>query len=93
MRWRYPQAGEATREWEEAFDDFGADIEELIDAGRYVVAVTRWYARGNGSGIVTDVRQADVFEVEEGKVVRVTLAYPDKHAALTVVGSAQEPMS
>jgi ketosteroid isomerase-like protein len=75
-------------QWEEAFDEFGADIEECIDAGRYVAVVTRWYATGKGSGIVTDLRQVDVFEVEDGKVVRVTLAYPDMHAALEAVGLA-----
>jgi len=76
-------------QWEEAFDDFGADIEEYIDAGRYVIAVTRWYARGEGSGVLTDVRQVDVFEVEDGRVVRVTLAYPDTPTALKAVGLAE----
>jgi len=79
-------------QWEEAFDDFGADIEEFIDAGRYVLAVTRWYARGKGSGIVTDVRQVDVFEVENGKVVRAALAYPDAQTALEAFGLVKEPL-
>jgi ketosteroid isomerase-like protein len=73
-------------QWEEAFDDFGADIEEFIDAGPYVVTSTRWYARGKGSGLVTDLRQADVYEIEDGKVVSVTLGYSDTAAALKAVG-------
>jgi ketosteroid isomerase-like protein len=76
-------------QWEQAFDDFGADIEEFIDAGRYVVAPTRWHARGKGSGVVIDLRQTDVFEVENGKVVRVTLGYADTSTALKAVGLAE----
>jgi ketosteroid isomerase-like protein len=72
-------------QWEDAFEDFGAEIEEYIDVGRFVVAVTSWHAEGKGSGIVTDLRQVDVFEVEDGKVVRVTLGYPDTETALKAV--------
>src|SRR4051794_16645387 len=67
-------------QWEHAFDDFAADIEELVDAGRYVVALTRWHARGKSSGVLIDVRQADVFELDNGKVVCVTLGYADTSA-------------
>jgi ketosteroid isomerase-like protein len=73
-------------QWDQAFDDFGADIEEFIDAGRYVVAITRWRALGKGSGVRLDRLQADVFEVQDGTVVRVTLGYVDKRAALIAVG-------
>jgi ketosteroid isomerase-like protein len=76
-------------QWEQAFDDFGADIEQFIDAGRYVVAPTRWHARGKSSEVVIDLRQTDVFEVENGKIVRVTLGYADTRAALKAVGLAE----
>src|SRR4051812_11399362 len=73
-------------QWEHAFDEFGADIEKYIDAGNYVVALTRWHARGKTSGVVLDLTQADVFEVADGKIVRVTLGYPDTRTALKAVG-------
>ncbi|HEY7836292.1 MAG TPA: nuclear transport factor 2 family protein [Solirubrobacteraceae bacterium] len=76
-------------QWEQAFDDFGAEIEEYIDAGRCVVAMTRWHARGKGSGVVTDLQQVDVFEFEDGKIVKVTLAYPDKGTALEAAGVSE----
>jgi uncharacterized protein len=76
-------------QWEQAFDELSADIDELIDAGRYVVAMTRWRARGKGSGVVIDVYQADVFQVDGGKVTSVTLGYPDKRTALKAVGLAE----
>jgi ketosteroid isomerase-like protein len=73
-------------QWEQAFDDFGADIEEFIDAGCHVVAITRWHALGKGSGISIDLHQADVFEIDKGKIVRVTLGYANGRAALKAVG-------
>jgi ketosteroid isomerase-like protein len=74
-------------QWEQDFDDFSADIEEFTDAGDFVVAVTRWRAKGRGSGLSLDLHAADVYELSEGKIVKVTLGYPpDKHAALKAVG-------
>jgi ketosteroid isomerase-like protein len=76
-------------QWDEAFDDLDADIEEFIDAGRHVVAMTRWRARGKGSGLAIDLYQADVYQVDDGKVTSVTLGYPDKRAALKAVGMTE----
>ena len=76
-------------QWAEAFDSFGADIEQYVDAGRYVVDVTRWHAKGVDSGVITEVRQADVFELENDKVVRVTLGFPNTSTALKAVGLAE----
>ena len=57
--------------------------------GDVVVCVTHWRAEGKSSGVSVDQRQADVFEVKDGMVVRVTLAYPDKAEALAAVGLAE----
>jgi ketosteroid isomerase-like protein len=73
-------------EWAGTFDELRAEVSEYIDAGDSVVCVTRWYGRGKASGLVIDQSQADVFELRQGKIVRVTLAYPDKAAALEAVG-------
>jgi ketosteroid isomerase-like protein len=73
-------------EWQESFDDFRAEISEYIDAGDDVVCVTRWTGRGKASDAVVDVSQVDVYELREGKIVRATLAYPDKTTALEAVG-------
>lgn len=77
-------------QWEQAFDEFTADIEDFIDAGDFVVAVTRWRAKGKGSGLALDLHAADVYEFKGRKIVKVTLGYPpDKHAALKDVGLAE----
>ena len=73
-------------QWYEAFDDFTAEIEEYIDAGASVVAMTRWRAEGKESGVALDQRTADVFEFADGKVVRVTMGYSNKADALKAVG-------
>jgi ketosteroid isomerase-like protein len=73
-------------EWRESFDDFRAEISEYIEVGDKVVCVTRWTGRGKASDAAVDVSQVDVYEVREGKIVRVTLAYPDKKTALEAVG-------
>jgi ketosteroid isomerase-like protein len=73
-------------EWRESFDDFRAEIQEYLGAGDYVVCFTRWTGRGKASDAVVDISQVDVYELREGKVVRATLAYPDKASALEAVG-------
>jgi ketosteroid isomerase-like protein len=74
-------------EWRESLDDFRADIRECIEAGDHVVCVTRWTGRGKASDAAVDNLQVDVYELRDGKVVRATLAYPDKVTALRSVGS------
>jgi ketosteroid isomerase-like protein len=75
--------------WLDAFGEITAEIEEYTDAGDHVVAVTHWQARGEGSGIVTDLHTADVYEFADGKIVAATIGYPDKAAALKAVGLAE----
>ena len=47
-------------EWRKNFDDFRAEIQEYIEAGDYVVCITRWTGRGKASDAVVDVCQVDV---------------------------------
>jgi ketosteroid isomerase-like protein len=72
--------------WRESFDDFQADIRECIEAGDHVVCVTRWTGRGKASDAAVDNLQVDVYELREGKIVRATLAYPDKTTAFEATG-------
>jgi ketosteroid isomerase-like protein len=73
-------------QWDAAFDTFTAEINEYIDAGDFVIVVTHWHATGRDSGLATDLHTADVYEFADGKIVRATTAYADKHAALEAVG-------
>ena len=77
---------QASTLWTDAFDQLRADVEEFIDAGDAVICAVRWHGRGKASGMSIDVRQFDVFEFRDGKIVRVTLGLKSKHEALDNVG-------
>jgi ketosteroid isomerase-like protein len=74
------------QQWLTAFDEFTMEIEEYIDAGDSVVCVTHSHAKGTASGLEIDMHAAEVYEFGDGQIVRVTLGYPDKGAALNAVG-------
>ena len=73
-------------QWQQSFPDLISNVEEFIDAGDAVVVVTRWHARGAGSGIGVDNLTADVYEFSDGLVIRATVGYATREAALKAVG-------
>jgi ketosteroid isomerase-like protein len=58
----------AYEHWASQFDDLRIELEELIDAGRAVVAVTRHHGRGRASGAAVQTVVAYVFTVRDGKL-------------------------
>jgi ketosteroid isomerase-like protein len=77
---------EAWTLWTAAFDELRADIEEMIDAGDAVIGAVHWQGRGKASGMSIDVRQFDVYELRNGKIVRATLGLKSETDALEVAG-------
>ena len=73
-------------QWDTAFGEFTAEVEEYVDAGEFVVTLTHWHAKGGASGLAIEQRTAELFTFADGQIVRVTLGYPDKGAALKAVG-------
>jgi ketosteroid isomerase-like protein len=76
-------------QWSEVFDDFGAEIYEYMGVGPHVVCDVRWYARGQTSQMPVDVRQTDVYELRDGKIIRITLGYATRAEALEAVGLSE----
>jgi ketosteroid isomerase-like protein len=76
----------AGEQWTQVFDEFKAEVYEYIDAHPWVVCDTHWYGKGRGSGVNVNLRQADAYEFQGGKVARAVLAYPDVATALDAVG-------
>jgi ketosteroid isomerase-like protein len=74
--------------WPEAWDDAWDVVEEIIEDGELVVAATRVYGRGRRSGMEISQRLFDVFELRDGKVLRVT-EYLDREGALQAAGLVQ----
>jgi ketosteroid isomerase-like protein len=73
-------------QWSEVFDDLGVDTYEYVDNDAYVVCDSRWYARGKQSQMPVDVRQTDVYELRDGRIISVTLGYANAAEALEAVG-------
>ena len=67
-------------------EDFRAEAEECreLDAER-VLVLTRGVGRGKRSGVPVDARGAEVFEVHDGKVIRIVV-YNDRDRALADLG-------
>jgi ketosteroid isomerase-like protein len=63
-----------------------AEVTEYVDAGDAVVCVTRWRIHGAGSGVDVETTWADVYELEDGLVVRATVGYASREDALKALG-------
>ena len=74
------------RKWFEHLDDWTVEVSEYVDADPWIVCATRWTATGKGSDVPVEWRVADGYEVEGGKIVRVTWGYADIAAALEDLG-------
>jgi ketosteroid isomerase-like protein len=71
--------------WLEAWDDTWEETEEILEIGEMVVVSTYVYGRGRVSGMEISQRLIDVFELRDGKVLRIT-EYLDPREALEAAG-------
>jgi uncharacterized protein len=75
------------RQWEE----IRFEPERILDAGERVVALVRMAARGRASGAQVDARLAHVYELREGRGMRVlrVRTFFDRERALEAAGLAE----
>jgi uncharacterized protein len=72
--------------WQETFDDFRVEVEELTDLGENVIAQVRIRGRGKDSGVeVVTPSAPHVWTLRGGKVVRMEM-FPTRAAALDALG-------
>jgi len=76
------------REWVSTFDEWGAEVEEWIDAGDAVIAVLRSRGRGKRSGVPVEQRESHVWTLRDGKLRRLRI-YASKDEALKAVGLSE----
>jgi ketosteroid isomerase-like protein len=76
--------------WLEAWDDAWDEVDEIIEAGEIVVAAIRVHGRGQLSGMEISQRLFDVFELRDGRVVRIR-EYLDPEQALEAAGLRVPP--
>jgi ketosteroid isomerase-like protein len=74
-------------EWVGAFDEFSAEIEELIDRGDYVVVPLILSGRIVGSEEITRMSETHVLKVRDGKVIGIR-EYRTRELALEALESA-----
>jgi len=65
-----------------------ATAERVVDAGEHVVSVEVWRARGKSSGAETEMLQACVWTVSDGKVSRM-IRYGDAAQAFEAAGISE----
>jgi uncharacterized protein len=70
------------------FEEWEIVVEELIDHGDQVIAMSRQRGRGASSGVAAELEQAHVFTLRDGKVVRFD-SYLDRSKALEAVGLSE----
>jgi uncharacterized protein len=82
------------REWaeslKETWEEYRFEPEEFTDAGEFVLVSVRARGRGLGSGAPAEMQVFHVFELRDGKVLRVG-GYIDRAEALEAVGLRQTP--
>jgi uncharacterized protein len=76
------------RGWLASWDAYQPDPEEFVEAGDQVVVMIHLRARGKGSRFEIEERMADIFTVEEGKIVRFRF-YVDRGVALESASRAR----
>jgi uncharacterized protein len=80
------QIRDALQGWDlEAWDERRFELEEFVDAGDRVVVLQREFRRGRGSGLELETNTAVVFDVRNGRVVRLQ-GYMDQAEALKAAG-------
>jgi ketosteroid isomerase-like protein len=73
------------REDDEAWDEHRFEPQEFIEAGDRVVVFQREYQRGKSSGVELAVDTAAIFDLRDGRIVRLQ-GYMDRAAALKAAG-------
>ena len=71
------------------WEGFRMDPEEFFDGGDYVVCAARMTARGRQSGVPAEMRLLNVWQLRDGKVVRMTGGYRERSDALEAAGLSE----
>jgi len=74
--------------WTDAFDDWGYEPEEIIEADPHAVVHMRQWGRGKESGVPVEGHVFQVWTFEDGKVVRFR-AFTNRAEALEAAGVSE----
>jgi ketosteroid isomerase-like protein len=71
--------------WREGFVGFEADVEEYVDLGDFVVAVTRWRFLSRDQNVELTWRGAEAYQLRAGKIIWTEQGFSDRQAAIDAV--------
>jgi uncharacterized protein len=75
------------RTWLGEWECWRAEADELLEIGNTVVVLASYYGRGRGSGVEIHQEGAHVFELRDGKVVRLEI-FANRAKAIEAVRKA-----
>jgi ketosteroid isomerase-like protein len=70
---------------DETWDEHRIESGELVDAGDRVVSFHREFQRGKSSGVELEIEAAILFDLRDGRIVRIQ-GYMDRAEALEAAG-------
>jgi ketosteroid isomerase-like protein len=73
------------RDWTEPFDDWRLEVEAFHEAGERVVVILRQHGRSRASGMPVEMHLGQVWDVRDGKQLRVEV-YASPAEALKAAG-------
>jgi ketosteroid isomerase-like protein len=73
------------RGWVETWDKYAPEPQEFVESGDDVVVLVQLHARGKNSRFEIEEDVADVFKLDDGKIVQLRL-YVDRGVALSGTG-------
>ena len=76
---------ESFKQWLEGFEEYGFEVERIVDCGDEVLVVAHEEGRGKASGAPVSARNYQVITVTDGKILRYQEFY-DEDAALEAAG-------
>ena len=77
------------RAWLSGWEHWEAEAEEYLEFGNHVVVLAIYRGRGKGSGVEIHQQGAHVFELRDGKVVRLEI-FASREKAIKSVVEARE---
>ena len=74
--------------WRSDWSDWGFEIQEAIDAGDHVVAVTDQWGIGKASGVQVELPNAGVYSLLNSRIIRVEI-FETRAEALEAAGLSE----
>jgi ketosteroid isomerase-like protein len=72
-------------QWRSVLGDWQVEVLNYIDADPWVICETTWTAVGTASGVPSEFRGADAYEVIDGLIKRVMIGFADLAAATKAI--------